>query len=81
MVELTFEKFFSKGDYFLVTATLFQSLYTGSDGVLRNTSVNNQHTLSVLGGYADRLVQRKRDMIGISFGVTPAVRKWYNPID
>jgi hypothetical protein len=80
-LELTFEKFFSKGYYFLVTATLFQSLYTGSDGVLRNTSFNNQHTLSVLGGYEYRLGKRKRVLIGIDGRVTTAGGKWYTPID
>nr|MBP6640048.1 TonB-dependent receptor [Bacteroidia bacterium] len=80
-LELTFEKFFSKGYYFLVTATLFQSQYAGSDGVLRNTSFNNQHTLSLLGGYEYRLGKRKRVLIGIDGRVTTAGGKWYTPID
>ncbi|MBN2610965.1 MAG: TonB-dependent receptor [Bacteroidales bacterium] len=49
-LELTFEKFFSKNYYFLVTSTLFQSKYTGSDGIKRNTVFNSNYTLTALGG-------------------------------
>lgn len=49
-VELTFEKFFSKNYYFLVTSSLFQSKYTGSDGIKRNTIFNSNYTLTALGG-------------------------------
>jgi hypothetical protein len=80
-VEFTLEKFFSKGYYFLVTATLFQSQYAGSDGVIRNTSFNNQHTLTVLGGYEHRLGKRKRLVAGLDGRVATAGGKWYTPID
>ena len=49
-VELTLEKFFSKGYYMLMTTSLFDSKYEGSDGVLRNTSFNNQIVFNFLGG-------------------------------
>ena len=61
--------------------TWSQSQYAGSDGVLRNTSFNNQHTLSLLGGYEYRLGKRKRVLIGIDGRVTTAGGKWYTPID
>jgi len=50
-IELTFEKSLDKGFYFLVTASLFESQYQGSDGVWRNTAFNGNHTLNVLAGY------------------------------
>ena len=49
-VELTIEKFFSKNYYFLITSSLFQSKYTGSDGIRRNTVFNSNYTFTALGG-------------------------------
>lgn len=53
-IEMTFEKSLDKGFYFLVTASLFESKYQGSDKVWRNTAFNGNHTLNVLGGYEFR---------------------------
>jgi hypothetical protein len=39
-VEFTLEKFFSKNYYFLLTTSVFDSKYKGSDGVERNTAFN-----------------------------------------
>lgn len=49
-VELTIEKFFSKGYYMLVTTSVYDSRYKGSDGVSRNTSFNNNYVFNLLGG-------------------------------
>ncbi|MFH0892849.1 MAG: carboxypeptidase-like regulatory domain-containing protein [Bacteroidota bacterium] len=49
-VELTLEKFFSKNYYFLITASLFESKYKGSDGIERNTAFNNNYVLNSLFG-------------------------------
>lgn len=53
-LEVTFEKSLNKGFYFLITASLFESKYQGSDKVWRNTAFNGNHTLNVLGGYEFR---------------------------
>ncbi len=50
-VEFTLEKFFSKRYYFLLTTSLLNSNYTGSDGILRNTAFNNDFNFNVLVGY------------------------------
>ncbi|MDB4655534.1 TonB-dependent receptor [Flavobacteriales bacterium] len=50
-LELTFEKFLSNGYYWLLTASLYDSKYAGSDGVQRNTVFNGNYVLNVLGGY------------------------------
>jgi len=48
--EWTVEKFFSKSYYGLLTGSVFQSKYKGSDGVERNTAFNNEYVFNVLGG-------------------------------
>jgi hypothetical protein len=50
-VEFTLEKFLSQHYYFLITTSLFNSLYRGSDKVWRNTTYNGNYILNVLGGY------------------------------
>ncbi|MCB0760409.1 MAG: TonB-dependent receptor [Flavobacteriales bacterium] len=49
-VEITLEKFFSKGYFFLVSASVFESFYTGSDGVERDTDFNGNYAWNALGG-------------------------------
>lgn len=48
--ELTIEHFLTKGFYFLVTGSLINSRYQGSDGIERNTAFNTGHVLNVLAG-------------------------------
>ncbi|MBL4862569.1 MAG: TonB-dependent receptor [Crocinitomicaceae bacterium] len=60
-IELTLEKYLDKGFYFLVTGSLFESKYKGSDNIWRNTAFNSNHTLNVLGGYEFRFKSKKDD--------------------
>jgi len=50
-VEFTLEKFLSNRFYFLITTSLLDSKYRGSDGVLRNTAFNNRYNVNGLVGY------------------------------
>ncbi len=77
--ELTFEKFFSKGYYFLGTASLFQSRYEGSDGVERNTAFNGNTVFNALGGKEIKL--GKRQTLSFDTKVTYAGGQRYTPID
>lgn len=54
-VELTLERYFNKGYYFLLTTSLFDSKYKGSDQVERNTAFNTKYVLNMLGGKEFRL--------------------------
>ncbi len=49
-VELTLERFLNKGLYFLVTASLFESKYTGSSEIEFNTAFNNNYVVNGLIG-------------------------------
>jgi len=50
-IEFTLEKFLSKRYYFLLTASLLDSKYKGSDGILRNTAFNSNYNVNALFGY------------------------------
>lgn len=50
-IELTCEKFFSDGYYFLATASLYESKYKTLDDIERNTAFANNYVVNLLGGY------------------------------
>lgn len=50
-LELTFEKFLSKGYYFLLTASVFDSKYKAADKEWRNTAFNGNYVFNALCGY------------------------------
>lgn len=78
--ELTLERFFSKGYYFLVTGSLFSSTYKGSDGVERNTGYNTKYAANVLAGKEWR-VGRKKNFFSLNMKMTTIGGKYLTPID
>jgi hypothetical protein len=78
-LELTFEKFYSKGYYFLVTASLFESKYKGSDGVTRNTAFNGNYVFNALAGKEFKI--GTKHVIAFDMKVTYAGGKRYIPIN
>ena len=80
-VELTLERFFSKGYYFLVTASVFDSRYEGSDGVERNTAFNTKQVLNVLAGKEWCVSRSKGAFISASIKVTTIGGKYLTPVN
>lgn len=78
-LELTLEKFYSKGYYFLVTSSFFDSKYRGSDRILRNTAFNGNYVLNLLCGKEIRLGERHA--ISLDARGTYSGGKYYTPID
>lgn len=78
-VEITLEKFYSKGYYFLFTTSLFESKYKASDKVLRNTAFNGNYVFNLLGGKEFKLSQKAS--ITIDVRATYAGGKRYVPIN
>ncbi len=78
--ELTLERFFNKGYYFLMTGSLFNSRYTGSDGIERNTAFNTGHVLNVLAGKEFR-VGHKGSVLAVNAKVSSVGGRWATPLD
>ncbi len=78
-VELTVQKFFDKTFFFLVTGSLYQSKYRGSDNVLRNTSYNGLFTTNFLVGKEFKLSEKQSISTGLKF--TWAGGKRYGYVD
>ena len=80
-LELTVEKFFSDGYYGLFTTSLYDSKYTASDGIERNTAFNGKYIFNVLGGKEWTVGRAGRNKISIDLKYTNAGGRAYTPID
>jgi hypothetical protein len=79
--ELTIEKFFSKGYYALLTGTIYESKYKGSDNVERNTAFNGKFVYNVLAGKDFKVGKEKRNVFSIGVKMTQAGGRYYTPVD
>ncbi|MGE0568905.1 MAG: TonB-dependent receptor plug domain-containing protein, partial [Bacteroidia bacterium] len=78
-LELTVEKFYSKGYYFLLTGSLFESKYKGSDNVERNSAFNGNFVSNLLAGKEIKV--GKRGVLSLDVRATYSGGKRYVPID
>ncbi|HOZ76936.1 MAG TPA: carboxypeptidase-like regulatory domain-containing protein [Ferruginibacter sp.] len=78
-VEITAERFLHKGFYYLLTVSLFESKYKGSDNVWRNTAFNSNYVVNVLGGKEWRL--NAKTTFGIDTKLTVTGGQRYKPFD
>ena len=80
-VELTLEKFFSMGYYGLFTSSLYDSKYTASDGVERNTAFNGKYVFNVLFGKEWKVGSEEINKLSTDLKITTAGGRYYTPID
>ncbi|WP_375435164.1 TonB-dependent receptor domain-containing protein [uncultured Hymenobacter sp.] len=79
-VELTLERAFAQGYYFLLTTSLFDSNYTGSDGVERNTPFNTRFVANALLGREFR-VGHKSNTFTVSLKAATTGGRYVTPLD
>lgn len=79
-VEVTLEKFFSDNYYFLITGSLFDSKYKGSDGVERNTAFNTGYVLNVLAGKEFKL-GKKGNVLSLNIKGSTVGGRYTTPIN
>ena len=49
-VDFTFERFMKNSYYYMVTASIYESKFKGGDGIERDTRLNQNYVLNILGG-------------------------------
>lgn len=79
--ELTIEKFFNRGWYSLVTVSVFDSKYKGSDGVERSTAFDGGYVANILAGREFKLGDSGRRFLTLDTKVTTAGGRPYTPVD
>lgn len=78
-IELTLEKFFSKGYYYLFTTSLYKSEYQGSDKVWRNTAFDGNYVINLLAGREFALNNKSKSILDLK--ATTAGGRRYTPIN
>jgi hypothetical protein len=79
-LELTLERFYSRGFYYLLTTSLFDSRYEGSDGIERNTAFNTKFVFNALAGKELKLGNNGR-FFSLNLKLTTIGGKYLTPID
>ncbi|MBP2831517.1 TonB-dependent receptor [Aquimarina sp. U1-2] len=80
-VEFTLEKFFSDGYYGLLTTSIFESKYEGSDSVERNSPFNNGYVANLLAGKEFKIGKVKKNTFFVDTRLTIAGGRYETPVD
>ncbi|MBI2259868.1 MAG: carboxypeptidase-like regulatory domain-containing protein [Flavobacteriia bacterium] len=64
-IEITLQKYFDKSFYFLLSSSLYQSKYKGSDGIERNSAYNGNYTVNFLVGKEFSIKEKQVFSIGL----------------
>lgn len=80
-VDITLEKYLSNGLYYTVTASVFDSKYTGGDGVWHNSKYNRRFIANGLIGKEWMIGRQKRDVLSVNLKLTVQGGDRYSPVD
>jgi hypothetical protein len=82
--EITVERFMNKGFYYLVTTSVFDSKYKGSDGKTRSTAFDGGYVFNGLAGKEFKLPGKsdsRKNFITADIKLTAAGGQRYTPVD
>jgi hypothetical protein len=65
-LDITMEKFLHNGYYYLFTVSLFDSKYSGGDGILRNSRFNKNYVVNLLAGKEWKTGRERNNVLGIN---------------
>ena len=80
-IELTLEKFFSKGYHALFTSSFFDSKYKGSDNVERDSPFNNGYVINALAGKEFKIGKAQKNIFSINTKLTSAGGRYFTPVN
>lgn len=81
-IEFTLEHFFSKGFYFLLTSSLYESKYKSKEGITRNTKYNGNYSVNFLAGKEFNLSKKtNKKVLGINTKLFINGGRRYIPVD
>ena len=80
-LELTVEKSLTNGIYLMSTTSLYQSKYTGRDGIERNSRFNGRYVQNILAGKEWKVGQNKTNIFAANIKLLAAGGNRTTPID
>jgi hypothetical protein len=79
-IDITLERFLTRGFYYLATASVFDSKYKGGDGIERNSLYNKNYILNLLAGKEWRVGKNDANSLGINGRMTLMGGDRYSPL-
>ncbi|MDR2917692.1 MAG: TonB-dependent receptor [Tannerella sp.] len=79
-IDITFEKYMTKGLYYMVTASVFNSEYRGGDGVWHSTKFNRNYVINGLIGKEWMMGRNKQDVLSVNLKLTLQGGDRYSPV-
>lgn len=80
-LELTIEKLYHNHYFFMMSGSLFDSKYTGSNGKTANTDFNANYVFNFLGGLEYSVGKNKKDILSVGTKFTYGGGKRYSPVN
>ena len=80
-VDITLEKYLTKGYYYMFTGSVFNSRYCGGDQVWHSTKFNRNYILNLLGGKEWMMGRNKQNILSLNAKITIQGGDRYSPID
>lgn len=80
-IDVTLEKYLNRGYYYMFTGTLFDSRYSGGDGVWHDTKFNRKYIFNLLGGKEWMMGRSKQNILSVNAKLTLQGGDRYSPID
>lgn len=78
-IDLTLERFLKNGFYYMATASVYKSEYTGGDGITRRTRYDGGYVFNLLGGREWEI--GGKNLLGINLKCTFMGPFWNQPVD
>ncbi|MCX6230928.1 MAG: TonB-dependent receptor [Bacteroidetes bacterium] len=80
-IDITYERFLNQGFYYLITLSVFDSKYTGGDGIQRNARFNKHYVVNLLCGKEWKVGKNKNNLLGINAKLCLMGGDYLNPVD
>jgi len=80
-LDITFEKYMTKGMYYMITASIFNSKYCGGDGIWHNTKYNRNYIINGLFGKEWMIGRSKQNVLSANIKLTVQGGERYSPVD
>lgn len=80
-LDITLEKYLTKGYYYLVTGSVFNSTYKGGDGIWRNTRYNQNYIFNFLVGKEWNVGKTKNKIAGANVRINFRGGDRYTPVN
>jgi len=80
-VDITFEKYLTRGLYYMVTASVFSSKYSGGDGKWHDTRYNRNFIVNGLIGKEWMMGRNKQNVLSVNLKLTLQGGERYSPIN